>query len=76
MGSHYYLKEMFVHPDKQRHGLGRHLMEHLKRMLTDQGVSRIYLLTERKGVAAEFYKQQGFYESPRMALMACPLSQE
>jgi ribosomal protein S18 acetylase RimI-like enzyme len=72
-GVHFYLKEMFVHPDLQHRGMGTMLMEQLKDSMRRQGVARIYLLTERGGAAADFYRARGFYESRRMTMMGCNL---
>ncbi|HYH11426.1 MAG TPA: GNAT family N-acetyltransferase [Thermomicrobiales bacterium] len=72
-GAQFYLKEMFVHPERQRRGIGASLMRELKEVVRRQGVARIYLLTERGGEAADFYRAQGFYPSQRMAMMSCQL---
>lgn len=72
-GVHFYLKEMFVHPTFQRRGIGTRMLHELQRTLGDRGVRRIYLLTDRDGAAAGFYEAQGFYQSPRMVMMACRL---
>ncbi len=69
-GVQFYLKEMFVHPTFQRRGIGTRMLQELKGTLGDRGVRKIYLLTERDGAAAGFYGAQGFYTSPRMAMMA------
>lgn len=69
-GVDFYLKEIFVYPTFQRRGIGTRMLHELKRTLSDRGVHRIYLLTERDGAAAGFYGAQGFYKSPRMAMMA------
>jgi aminoglycoside 6'-N-acetyltransferase I len=56
-GGHFYIKELFVDPVVQRRGVGTRLLAHLTHLLTDQGVSRIYLLTEREGAAVAFYER-------------------
>lgn len=75
-GSHFFLKEMFVAPNRQRQGLGTQLIHHLRRILTTQGVGRIYLLTARGSAAADFYAKHGFFVSPRMDMMSCRLHDE
>lgn len=72
-GVHFFLKEMFVARDSQRQGVGTELIHHLKRTLTDRGVDRVYLLTSRESIAADFYAKHGFYVSPRMDMMSCRL---
>lgn len=69
-GTHFYLKEMCVKVSRQRSGLGTRLLRQLERELALEGVSRVYLLTMRDGPAAAFYAKNGYYTSPKMALMA------
>jgi aminoglycoside 6'-N-acetyltransferase I len=73
-GRHFYLKELFVAPERQRTGIGTSLMHRLEVTLREQGVNRIYLLTEASGPAADFYSKRGYYRSPKTALMAHRLS--
>lgn len=75
-GSHFYLKEMCVHPDHQRQGLGSRLMTELMARTQERGSSRIYLLTTRGEAAEQFYTRAGFYTSPKMILMARRFSTE
>lgn len=69
-GTHFYLNEMCVGVDRQRTGRGTRLLRHLERELAAMGVSRVYLLTMRDGPAAAFYAKNGYYTSPKTALMA------
>ena len=69
-GSHFYLKEMCIHPSLQRRGLGKQLLQYLSDQIQETGSSRIYLLTARDGPTESFYAKAGFYTSPRMILMA------
>lgn len=73
-GSHFYLKEMCVHPDHQRQGIGSRLMESLTATLKERGAQRLYLLTSRGDLSESFYTKAGFYTSPKMILMARRLS--
>jgi aminoglycoside 6'-N-acetyltransferase I len=73
-GVHFYLKELFVDPVRQRHGIGTHLLQELRRHLERDQVSRIYLLTERDSAGAAFYSGQGFSQSPRMTMLVARLN--
>lgn len=68
-GVHFCLKEMFVHPTRQRRGIGAGMPLGLNGMIGPHGVRRIYLLTERTSAAADFYGPQGYHPSPRMTMM-------
>jgi ribosomal protein S18 acetylase RimI-like enzyme len=69
-GNHFYLKEMCIHPDFQRQGLGTHLMNNLITSLREQNTQKIYLLTSRGDLSERFYAKLGFYTSPKMIMMA------
>jgi GNAT superfamily N-acetyltransferase len=69
-GTHFYLKEMYVASRHQGTGIGTRLIRRLEHVLRQQGVDRVYLLTERSGPAADFYARLGFYRSEKMAMMA------
>jgi ribosomal protein S18 acetylase RimI-like enzyme len=69
-GRHFYIKELFVQPDRQRSGVGSALMNRLEEILAGEGADRIYLLTEGESIAARFYARRGYYRSPKMTLMA------
>jgi GNAT superfamily N-acetyltransferase len=66
---HFYLKEMGVVPHHQRQGIGTTLLQVLGTDLAAAGVGRIYLLTARASAAEAFYRQRGFYVSPKMIMM-------
>lgn len=72
-GVHFYLKELFVDPARQRRGIGTQLLQELTERLRGDRVSRIYLLTERDSDAANFYMARGYYQSPRITMMATRL---
>ena len=74
-GTHFNLKEMCVHPDHQRRGLGTKLLEFLSLELETRDTKRIYLLTARGDMSEAFYTKSGFYTSPKMILMARRLDQ-
>ncbi|NEV64277.1 GNAT family N-acetyltransferase [Thiorhodococcus minor] len=65
----FWLKEICVAKEAQRQGIGRRLMRELEDALSGEGVSRIYLLTQRDSVPSGFYGSLGFSESTGMILM-------
>lgn len=67
---HFYIKEMCVHPDHQRQGLGSALLQQLVARLKPLGVNVFYLLTARGGPAEAFYAHNGFRTSARMCMMS------
>jgi ribosomal protein S18 acetylase RimI-like enzyme len=69
-GNHFYLKEMCIHSDFQRQGLGTRLMNDLITSLKERDTQKIYLLTARGDVSESFYAKLGFYTSPKMIMMA------
>lgn len=73
-GRHFMLREMCVHPDHRRRGLGRSLITALEVRLPD--VEQLYLLTDRDGPAATFYERQGFRPARRQAVMTKRLRAE
>ncbi|ODN43554.1 GNAT family N-acetyltransferase [Piscirickettsia litoralis] len=72
------LKEFFVHPKKQKFGIGTQLMdelkEQLKKQFSDQEI-KINLMTNKNFPAARFYAKQGFKQSDGMALFSLNLDQ-
>ena len=64
----YHLKELCVHPDRQRSGVGSALLRHLAQSLEAEGISEIYLLTYRNSVAESFYRKHGFRPARRTAV--------
>jgi len=69
-GSHFYLKEICIHSDFQRQGVGTRLMKALITQLKENDVQKIYLLTSRGDLSESFYTKLGFYTSPKMIMMA------
>jgi ribosomal protein S18 acetylase RimI-like enzyme len=69
-GNHFYLKEMCIHSDFQRQGLGTLLMHDLITSLREHDTQKIYLLTSRGDLSESFYSKLGFYTSPKMIMMA------
>jgi ribosomal protein S18 acetylase RimI-like enzyme len=65
----YYLKEICVSYALQRRGIGKSLMGKLEEILTENGVSRIYLITQRDSVPSGFYSSLGFSENQNVMVM-------
>ncbi len=66
---HFVLKEMCVHPNFQREGVGSAIMKHLVMRLRAEGVQRISLFTGRGTPAEAFYERHGFRVSPKIIMM-------
>jgi N-acetylglutamate synthase-like GNAT family acetyltransferase len=67
----YYLNtsEICVSINMQRSGLGRELMRVLQLELMKKGISRIYLITQRKTVPEKFYKSLDFATNDSLIIM-------
>lgn len=68
-GDYFYLKEMFVHPSAQQHGIGAALMDVLKAQLTQMGIGTIILFTGKNFYPFDFYLKSGFQEMEGMRMM-------
>ena len=69
-GDSFYLKEMCVTADRQRHGVGSQLMHALEASLRDTGVVTLFLLTMVAGMAESFYSHLGYHRSSRILQMS------
>lgn len=68
-GDYFYLKEMFVYPQKQRKGVGSQLMKTIKAHLDSIGIKTIILFTSNEGFPFAFWQKQGFGEMTGMRMM-------
>lgn len=65
----YYLKEICVSGKDQRKGVGSTLIGSLTMILKSQGVSRIYLITQRDSIPSSFYSSLGYTENSSIMVM-------
>jgi len=59
-GAELYIDEFYIHPDLQRRGIGKALMNHIKSELTRLNIHAMALLTERGYPSEAFYRREGF----------------
>jgi aminoglycoside 6'-N-acetyltransferase I len=64
-----YLKEICVLNALQRRGIGKSLIGKLEEILAENGVPRIYLITQRDSVPSDFYSALGFSENKNIMVM-------
>lgn len=69
----FYLKEMCIQPILQGQGIGRSILQRLKKHLKTLGVGKLYLLTLQNSQAQQFYLKQQFTVSERWVVMGCLL---
>jgi aminoglycoside 6'-N-acetyltransferase I len=74
--NHYNLQEMCVVPDYRSKGIGSFLLSELQKTLTEKGVSKIYLLTERDSLAEKFYIKNDFYKSNKIQVLGKIISKK
>jgi N-acetylglutamate synthase-like GNAT family acetyltransferase len=63
------LKEICALDALQRKGIGKSLIGKLEEILKENGVSRIYLFTQRDSVPSDFYSALGFTENQNIMVM-------
>lgn len=68
-GTFFYLKEICVNNAQQRRWIGKSLIGKLEETLTENRVSRIYLITQRDSVPSSFYSSLGFSENQNIMVM-------
>ncbi len=68
-GDYALLDDMFVDHDLRGQGIGRRLMDELKRRLAQQGVIAVALFAQATSHAADFYRAYGFLEDPDLRFM-------
>ena len=68
-GDCFQIVEFWVDPGVQRRGLGRLLMEALRRQLARRKIVRIYLITSPGDATAGFYRKSGFLLQDGLCVM-------
>lgn len=67
------LEDVIVAKPYRRHGLGRHLLDHVLQWCNQQGLPRVTLLTDHDNLAAiAFYERAGFSRSAMAVLRRWP----
>ena len=61
-GTEYIINELCVAREMQGRGIGTSFLTDIEKYLIDNGMTHIFLLTERDVPAYEFYKKNGFVE--------------
>ncbi len=61
-GTEYVIDEFCIKTEEQGRGLGTLFMQMIEKEITERGIKRIFLQTERTLPAYEFYKKNGFGE--------------
>jgi GNAT superfamily N-acetyltransferase len=68
-GDYALLDDMFVDHERRGQGIGRQLLDELKRRLVNEGVIAIALFTQASSRAAAFYRTYGFQEDHDLRFM-------
>ncbi len=69
MGKEFFIDEFFVENERQGNGIGTKTLNSLFNILTEEGYTRLTLLTN-KGIPAEtFYLKNGFYNNEKRTVM-------
>jgi len=55
-----FVDELFIKPDRQRHGYGKMLMDQVEELSKELGLGGVTLLTNKYHPAKSFYKKNGY----------------
>lgn len=69
LGNEFFVDEFFVDNEKQGNGIGTQLLEFISDDLSNQGFSRLTLLTNKEIPAESFYLKNGFNNNPERTVM-------
>ena len=61
-GTEYHIEELCIKTDRQGEGLGSQFFDLIEEYLKKRDISQIFLMTEKRVPAYEFYKNRGFEE--------------
>ncbi len=68
-GRTFEINDLAVHPDYQRRGIAKALLEMCITDVKDQGMVGVHLITAGEGILPEFYGRYGFKEEKEVVLM-------
>ena len=68
-GDEYLIDEFCIDSDAQHAGLGTRLMEHIGKVLLEEDIQFVVLLTDKQTPAESFYVKQGFETSAKTVFM-------
>lgn len=63
-GTEYHIDELCITTNMQGKGIGTEFIKQIEGYMKTEGLSRIFLQTDRNMPAYEFYKKRGFVEMP------------
>ncbi len=63
------INDLAVHPDYQRRGIAKLLMDQLLLDIKEQGMVGVHLITANEGVLPKFYEKYGFKKEDEVILM-------
>lgn len=64
-----FVDELFIKPDRQRHGYGKILMEQAERLSKELGLGGVTLLTDKYHPAKLFYEKNGYTTADHVIFM-------
>ena len=72
-GRTFEINDLAVHPDYQRQGIARKLMDACLADIKDQGMVGVHLITVGEGILPAFYEKYGFKKENEVILMGLEL---
>lgn len=72
-GRTFEINDLAVHPDYQRQGIARKLMDACLADIKDQGMVGVHLITAGEGILPAFYEKYGFKKENEVILMGLEL---
>jgi ribosomal protein S18 acetylase RimI-like enzyme len=64
------VNKLLVHPELQRHGIGRRLMSEVEHIARESGKTLLHLDTREGDVSNDFYRSLGWIEAGRIPMWA------
>ncbi|MGL4345588.1 MAG: GNAT family N-acetyltransferase [Cellulosilyticaceae bacterium] len=75
-GMHFQIKEFCTDPKAQGKGIGSRLLESFMKVLEEDGIDEVVLLTTRSEMTEGFYQKRGFKTSEEIIVMSQSLKNE